>query len=152
MKRALTLAGAAVLAMTGVALTAPQAAAAAPPGYGGPVSTCSGAEIVTRKMTDNWEGRPGRPLLRIWYSPANRGTFCAKVTDEMNGKHPMAVSIRRADWKTVWRDGGTFEHYAGGVVVYGAAGKCVDVYGYAKEDALTEYRSHAFVEAEGQNC
>jgi hypothetical protein len=121
-----TLALASTLAMT--VTSTPTASAAAPPGYGGPMSTCPG----TLKYIYALENASGANLggtLQVWYSSSNSGTFCAKTYDNLAGSHHMEVVIRRLDWQTNWYDSGTFTTYAGGVAVYGAATKCISVFG-----------------------
>lgn len=121
-----TLALASTLAMT--VTSTPTASAAAPPGYGGPMSTCPGT-LEYIYVLENASGANLGGTLQIWYSSSNSGTLCAKTYDNLAGSHHMEVVIRRLDWQTRWYDSGTFTTYAGGVAVYGVATKCITVFG-----------------------
>ena len=99
------------------------ASADAPAGYFGPQATCPGSVYATIDI-------PGPAYILVWYSTANSGSYCAKTFDNEAGSHSMSVSIRRADWRTVWSDTGTFTTYAGGVGVMGVATKCAEVSGW----------------------
>jgi len=115
-----------------VLMTAPAASATvardAPPGYGGPVSTCPGTYLGYVTLRDS-SGFSLGSTLDIWYSSLNSGTFCAKTYDRIDGSHHMEVVIRRTDWQTPWYDSGMYTTYAGGVEVFGAATKCVAFFG-----------------------
>ena len=115
-------------------ITAPAGSATnpgdAPPGYGGPVTTCPG----TLNPGDihplyNASGNTLGSNIQIWYSSANGGTYCAKTYDNLSGSHHIEVVVRRGDWTTNWYDSGTYTTYAGGIEVFGAATKCVYFFG-----------------------
>jgi hypothetical protein len=120
------LALASTLAM---AVTSTQAAsAAAPPGYGGPMSTCPGTSLGTYSLYSA-SGATLGSNVEFWYSSANSGTLCAKTQDNLAGSHHMEVVVRRADWQTPWSDSGTYTTYAGGIAVYGMDTHCARVFG-----------------------
>jgi hypothetical protein len=93
-------------------------------------------------------------FLEIRYSSSNSGTMCAKVYDSAGGSHLMSVSIRRADWRTVWSDSGTFSTYAGGVEVLGAATHCVAVSGNLSmgSRSVDKFRKSAYINKYGSPC
>jgi hypothetical protein len=103
-------------------------AADAPAGYGGPVSSCGGTLVSTWVLESSTYDEQGS-FLEIFYSGAAGGTFCAMVQDYLPGSHYMSVTVRRGDWVTPWYDTGTYNDYAGGIQVFGAAGRCVYFYG-----------------------
>jgi hypothetical protein len=111
---------------------APQASATspgdAPAGYGGPVGNCGDGLVEPWLLYSSTYQTLGS-YLDIFYSTAAGGTFCAKTLDYLDGAHYMSVAVRRGDWVTKWYDTGTYSDYAGGIQVFGAAGKCVYFYG-----------------------
>ncbi|MEU3459396.1 hypothetical protein ABZ721_05490 [Streptomyces sp. NPDC006733] len=103
------------------------APAAAPPGYGGPFSSCAGQ---TWKTVTLRHGSTELGYLQIWYSGGYQGgTYCARAGESIAGAHHMEVVVRRGDWQTSWHDSGTYNDYAGCIDVYGAASKCVHLFG-----------------------
>ena len=121
------------LVIMSAVLVAPTASAdhsAPPPAYGGPVSNCPGNRVVDFHLLSSsgvWLGS----MLEVWYRPApdgKGGTYCAIARDNINGPHHMEVVIRRADFQTTAWDSsspGTYDFYAGGMEVFGAAAKTV---------------------------
>jgi len=125
-------------------------AASAPPGYGGPMSTCPGTLRPVVPLASA-SGAKLSSTLNIWYSGSNSGTFCAKTYDNLPGSHHMEVVIRRADWQTPWYDSGMFTTYAGGVAVYGAATKCVSVFGRVTVNGVN-YEARSTLKGPNATC
>jgi hypothetical protein len=126
MRKFLSGASALAFAVTGVMASAPaaQAAASVPAPYK-LVSSCSGSMVsgfpkVLKNQLGDTQGS-----LRLYYSSANGGTNCAILYDVAPGAHAMTVTLKRADLSYQGSDSGTFETYAGGVAVTGAARQCV---------------------------
>ena len=120
------------LVLTGALMSTPAASATnpadAPPGYGGPVSSCGGT-LIDGYYLATGSGSTQGSLLNIYYSTSGSGTFCAMTFDNLSGSHHMEVVVRRGDWTTNWYDSGTYNTFAGGIQVFGAAGKCVYFFG-----------------------
>lgn len=128
----------ALLAALGMLLAGPASATDpgdAPPGYGGPVSTCPGTLIYVLTMYDQY-GHDVGSRLHIWYSTGSGGTYCAKTYDNLSDSHHIEVVVRRGDWQTNWYDSGTYTTYAGGIEVFGAATKCVYFFGRVTANGL----------------
>jgi hypothetical protein len=127
------------LAITGSVMAAPSASAtdpaAAPPGYGGPVSNCPGSRVTDFYLLSS-SGAWRSGVLEVWYSSGSSGTYCAFTRDNIAGSHHMEVVIRRGDWTTNWYDSGTYNYYAGGVEVFGAAAKTVYLFGRVTVDGV----------------
>lgn len=112
----------------------------APPGYGGPFSSCPGQSVKLVKLRN---GTAELGYLQIWYHGTyNGGTYCARVGDGISGAHHMEVVVRRGDWQTPWYDSGTYNEYAGNIDVYGAAGKCVHFFGRVTLNGVNYERTY----------
>jgi hypothetical protein len=114
------------------------------------MSTCPGTLRTTVPLASASGAKLGSNL-RIWYSSSNSGTFCAKTYDNLAGSHHIEVLIRRAEWRTPWFDSGTFAIYAGGVAVYGAATKCVWVFGRVTVKGVN-YEARLRLKGPGATC
>jgi hypothetical protein len=96
-----------------------------------PVPVCPGTELHRDGLPKPLKNQLGEQAgtLRLWYSGANGGTNCAKVTSDGANTRSISVSIRTETMSTPVTDSGSFTTYAGGVVVTGTAGKCIYVSG-----------------------
>ena len=119
----LAVAGAVTGSSSAVASVRPSLVQVPPPGYGGPVATCSGTLVYTSSLRTA-AGTWGDSYVDITYTTANNGTLCAKVFDNLSGSHHMEIVVRRSTWQTPWYDSGTFDTYAGGIQHFGN-GVCV---------------------------
>lgn len=134
----ITIASATAVIMPATAAAAGSSVLAAPPGYGGPNASCGGSLVDVEPLSSS-SGSTSGSFMDVSYSTANGGTVCAMVYDNINGSHYMSVNIRRSDWVTDWDDTGTFTTYAGAVEVYGAAGKCIFLYGQVTINGVPYY-------------
>ncbi|MEU4251582.1 hypothetical protein AB0F15_29625 [Amycolatopsis sp. NPDC026612] len=99
-----------------------------PPGYGGPVSTCTGVLVYDAPLFSAAGGYAGS-YVEVHYTSADNGTLCAKTFDNIEGRHHMEIVLRRTTWQTPWADSGTYETYAGGIQHFGTGGNvCVTVF------------------------
>ncbi|WP_328449503.1 MULTISPECIES: hypothetical protein [unclassified Amycolatopsis] len=91
-----------------------------------PVPVCPGTELHKEGLPKPLKNQLGEQAgtLRLWYSSANGGTNCAKVTSDGNNPRSMSVSIRTETSATV-TDSGPYSTYAGGVVLTGTNGHCI---------------------------
>ena len=95
----------------------------APPGYGGPFSTCKGAPRAYFPL----EGTSG--YVQVWLSSEGSGTYCAMTFDNLPGDHHTEVILQHAGWASRWYDSGMYSTYAGGIYVSDANTLCAYVYG-----------------------
>lgn len=124
-----------------MAVTSTQAAsAAAPPGYGGPMSTCPGTLLATFSL-HSASGVTLGSTLKIWSASGGGGTVCVKTYDNLAGSHYMEATVHREDWQTRWSDSGTYSTYAGGVAVYGMDTNCASVSGKVTVNGVNYYRT-----------
>ncbi|WP_336324029.1 hypothetical protein [Streptomyces lavendofoliae] len=124
-------------------LQAPTASATdpadAPPGYGGPFSSCAGQTWKTMALRN---GTKEFGYMQIWYSGSYKGgTYCARAGEGISGAHHMKIVVRRGDWRTPWYDSGTYNQYAGYIDVYGAATKCVHFFGQVTVNGVNYKRT-----------
>jgi hypothetical protein len=122
------VAASAAVAVAGLVITATTSHAASytPPPYR-LVSQCPGTLVAgwpKAVMNDSLERR-GRVELR--YSPENGGTNCVQLYDVAAGSHYMQVTLHRNGLSQTAHDQGTFDLYAGGLLVTGTNGRCVDI-------------------------
>ncbi len=91
-----------------------------------PVAVCPGTELHKDGLPKPLKNQLGEQAgtLRLWYSNANGGTNCAKVTSDGAPARSISVSIWTSGGTPV-TDSGPYHEYAGGVVLTGTAGKCV---------------------------
>lgn len=118
----------AALAVTGLVATAATSHAASyTPAPYRLVAQCPGNLVSgwpKQVMNDSLEKR-GRVELR--YSPDNGGTNCVQLYDVAAGGHYMQVRLHRNGLSETAYDRGTYDLYAGGLLVTGTNGRCVDV-------------------------
>lgn len=95
------------------------------------VSQCPGNLVAgwPKQLTwENPEEKRGRVELR--YSPENGGTNCVQLYDVAAGAHYMNLTFHRNGLSSTAYDRGTFDLYAGGLLVTGTNGRCVDITAY----------------------
>lgn len=95
------------------------------------VSQCPGNLVAgwpKKLVWENPEDPRGRVELR--YSPENGGTNCVQLYDAWPGAHYMNLTFHRNGLSATAYDRGTFDLYAGGILVTGTNGRCVDVTAY----------------------
>ncbi|MET7994118.1 hypothetical protein ABZU76_24810 [Amycolatopsis sp. NPDC005232] len=126
MRRILTLVSAVALVGTAVLAAAPAGQAA---GRYSIVSTCPGSMVSGFPKTLHNAVDETQGTVELRYSSANGGTNCAKVYDNASGKHAMSVTMTVDGIPGSGQDSGTFETYAGGVLVTGTNGHCAHVSG-----------------------
>lgn len=93
------------------------------------VDSCPGSLVdeFPKSMTNRAGQTAGR--VELYYSPANGGTNCLIVRDGDNDdtRHFISATLRREDLSYRGEDSGNYKHYAGGVLVPQANGRCVYV-------------------------
>ena len=81
-------------------------------------SSCPGSRI------DNGTWQQGH--WNLYYSSANGGTNCLVYFNDSGSTKRMIAWMRTSDYASGASDEGSYQSYAGAIVVRGTAGKCLD--------------------------